>query len=54
MGFDPEMIPYLRFLNQGGFGQGNIKDIVVTGTPVSQCKMKFKPSDQSAKVFNLS
>ena len=54
MGFDPEMIPYLRFLNQGGFGQGNIKDIAVIGTPVSQCKMKFKPSDQSAKVFKLS
>jgi len=54
MGFDPEMIPYLNFLNQGGFGQGNINEIKVIGTPVSQCKMKFKPSDQSAKVFNLS
>jgi uncharacterized protein (DUF362 family) len=54
MGFDPEIIPYLKFLNQGGFGQGDIKDITVVGTPVSQCKMKFKPSDQSAKVFNLT
>ncbi len=54
MGFDPEIIPYLKFLNQGGFGQGNIKDIEVVGTPISECKMKFRPSDQSAKVFNLS
>jgi uncharacterized protein (DUF362 family) len=54
MGFDPNMIPYLKFLNQGGFGQGNITDIEIVGTPVSQCKMKFKPSDASAKAFNLS
>jgi uncharacterized protein (DUF362 family) len=54
MGFDPEIIPYLRFLNQGGFGQGNMKDITIVGTPVSQCMMKFKPSDQSAKAFNLT
>lgn len=53
MGFDPNIIPYLKFLNQGGFGQGNINDIEVVGTPVSQCKMKFRPSDASAKVFNL-
>jgi uncharacterized protein (DUF362 family) len=54
MGFDPDIIPYLKFLNQGGFGQGNINDIEVIGTPISQCKMKFRPSDDSAKVFNLS
>ena len=54
MGFDPEIIPYLKFLNQGGFGQGNIKDIEVVGTPVSQCIMKFKPSNASAKAFNLT
>jgi uncharacterized protein (DUF362 family) len=54
MGFDPGIIPYLKFLNQGGFGQGNIKEIKVVGTPVSQCIMKFKPSDDSARVFNLS
>jgi uncharacterized protein (DUF362 family) len=54
MGFDPNIIPYLKFLNQGGFGQGNINDIEVVGTPISQCKMKFKPSDGSAKAFNLS
>lgn len=54
MGFDPNIIPYLKFLNQGGFGQGNINEIKVIGTPVDQCKMKFKPSDQSARVFNLS
>jgi uncharacterized protein (DUF362 family) len=54
MGFDPNIIPYLKFLNQGGFGHGNISDIEVVGTPISQCKMKFKPSDSSAKAFNLS
>jgi len=54
MGFDPYIIPYLKFLNQGGFGQGNINEIKVIGTPVSECKMKFRPSDDSAKVFNLS
>ena len=54
MGFDPDIIPYLKYLNQGGFGQGNINDILVVGTSISKCKMKFRPSDQSAKVFNLS
>jgi uncharacterized protein (DUF362 family) len=54
MGFDPNIIPYLKFLNQGGFGQGNINEIKVVGSSIGQCKMKFKPSDQSAKVFNLS
>ena len=54
MGFDAEIIPYLKFLNQGGFGQGNIMDIEVGGTPLSEFKMKFRPSDDSAKVFNLS
>jgi uncharacterized protein (DUF362 family) len=54
MGFDPGIIPYLKFLNQGGFGQGNMKDIHLIGTPISQCMMKFKPSDQCAKVFNLT
>jgi uncharacterized protein (DUF362 family) len=54
MGFDPDIIPYLKFLNQGGFGQGNIDNIEVVGTPINQCKMKFKPSDSSAKAFNLS
>jgi uncharacterized protein (DUF362 family) len=54
MGFDPEIIPYFKFLNLAGFGQGNINEIEVVGTPLSQCKMKFKPSDASAKVFNLS
>ena len=54
MGFDPNIVPYLRFLNQGGFGQGNIDEIEIIGTPISQCKMKFKPSDMSAKAFHLS
>jgi uncharacterized protein (DUF362 family) len=54
MGFDPNIIPYMKFLNQGGFGQGNIDEIEIIGTPISQCKMKFKPSDASAKAFNLS
>lgn len=54
MGFDPNIVPYLNFLNQGGFGQGNIDDIKIIGTPIARCKMKFKPSDASAKTFNLS
>ncbi len=54
MGFDPNIVPYLRFLNQGGFGQGNIDEIEIIGTPISQCKMNFKPSDMSAKAFHLS
>ena len=54
MGFDPEIIPYLKFIKQGGFGNGEIKDIKVIGTPLSQCKMKFKPSDECAEVFNLT
>jgi uncharacterized protein (DUF362 family) len=54
MGFDPDIVPYLRFIKQGGFGQGNINEIKVIGTPVSDCRMKFKPSDESAKIFNLS
>jgi uncharacterized protein (DUF362 family) len=54
MGFDPEIVPYLKFLNQGGFGQGNINEIKILGTPVSECIMKFKPSSESARVFNLS
>jgi uncharacterized protein (DUF362 family) len=54
MGFDAHIVPYMNFLNQGGFGQGNIDDIKIIGTPIAQCKMKFKPSDASAKAFNLS
>ena len=54
MGFDPDIIPYLKFLNQDSFGLGNINYIKVVGTSISECKMKFRPSDQSAKVFNLS
>jgi uncharacterized protein (DUF362 family) len=54
MGFDPEVVPYLKFLNQGGFGQGNINEIKMLGTPISECIMKFKPSKESARVFNLS
>ena len=51
MGFDPDKIPYLKFLNQGGFGQGSINDIEIIGTPITQCIMKFRPSDDSIKVF---
>ena len=54
MGFDPNIVPYLKFIYQGGFGQGNIDKIDIIGTPINQCKMKFRPSDMSAKAFNLS
>ncbi len=54
MGFDPEMVPYLKFLSLGGFGQGNINEIKILGSSISECKMKFRPSSESAKVFNLS
>jgi uncharacterized protein (DUF362 family) len=54
MGFDPEIIPYLRYINQGGFGQGNANKITVIGSSVAECKMKFKPSDESARVFKLT
>jgi hypothetical protein len=33
MGFDQAMAPYLSFINQGGFGQGNISEIKIFGTP---------------------
>lgn len=42
MGFDPSKIMYLTSMAEAGMGQGDFSKIEVVGTPVEQCRYKFK------------
>lgn len=54
MGFDPNKIMYLTSLAEAGFGQGDLAQVNVLGTPVDQCQYHFKPHDRIAEAYGLS
>ena len=42
MGFDPSKIMYLTAMAEAGMGQGDLSKVEVLGTPIEQCRYKFK------------
>ena len=53
MGFDPQKILYLSAMTKAGMGQGDMAKIRVLGTPLDQCRYKFKPHKHVAEVYKL-
>ncbi len=53
MGFDPQRIRYLAFMNEAGMGQGDLDKIVLLGTPLDQCRYKLKPNHRMAELYNF-
>lgn len=53
MGFDPEKIMYFTAMAEAGMGQGDLDKIEVLGTPLSQCRYKFKPHKRLVEPYNL-
>jgi uncharacterized protein (DUF362 family) len=53
MGFDPGQIMYFRSMWEAGMGQGDLEKIEVLGTPVEQCRYKFKPNQRIAEAYGL-
>ena len=53
MGFDPKRILYLSAMTEAGMGQGEIEKIDVLGSPLDQCRYKFKPHEEMARVYRL-
>jgi uncharacterized protein (DUF362 family) len=51
MGFDPAKIMYLTAMNEAGFGQGDLDKIQVLGTPVDQCRYKFKMHERLVEPY---
>ncbi len=51
MGFDPSRIMYLSAMAEAGMGQGDLEKIQIIGTPLEQCRYKFKPHDKMAEVY---
>ncbi|MFC2113243.1 DUF362 domain-containing protein [Bacteroidota bacterium] len=48
MDLDPGIVPYLNFINEAGFGQGDPEKIQTVGTPLDECICKFEPSSIAA------
>lgn len=53
MGFDAQKILYLSAMTKAGMGQGDMAKIRVLGTPLDQCRYKFKPHKHVAEVYKL-
>jgi len=43
MGIRFEDVGYLQYSAQAGLGEGDLKKIEILGTPLAQCRQKFKP-----------
>ncbi len=54
MGFDPKTVLYLSAMAEAGLGQGDPDKIQVTGTPLDQCRFKFKPHKRLVVPYKLS
>ncbi|UCD52869.1 MAG: DUF362 domain-containing protein [Phycisphaerales bacterium] len=54
MGFDPGKIMYLTSLAEAGFGQGDLAQVNVLGTPAEQCQYHFKPHPRLVESYGLS
>ena len=56
MGFDPDEIGYLHYLNTTGFGEGNLKRITVIGENINNIRRKFEPhpSYQAQRQWKIS
>ena len=53
MGFDPSRILYLKAMADAGMGQGDLEKIRVVGTPVDECRFKFKVHKEMADIYGL-
>ena len=51
MGFDAQQVLYLQAMRQGGLGQGDPERITVLGTPLDQCRYKFKVNKRLADFY---
>jgi uncharacterized protein (DUF362 family) len=53
MGFDPGRILYLKAMAEAGMGQGDMGKIRVIGTPLDECRFKFKVGKKMAEIYHL-
>lgn len=54
MGFDPSKILYLTSMAEAGMGQGDLAKVQVLGTPIEDCRYKFKPHEKLIEPYGLS
>lgn len=56
MGFDPDEIGYLHYLNTTGFGEGHLERIEIIGENIKNVRKKFKPhsSYQAQRQWKVS
>jgi len=54
MGFDPNVVLYLRAMAEANMGQGDLDKIKIVGTPLDNCQYRFKPHKKMAEIYNLS
>jgi uncharacterized protein (DUF362 family) len=54
MGFDPKSVLYLSAMADAGLGQGSPDRIRMTGTPLEQCRYKFRANSRLIGLYGLS
>ncbi len=54
MGFNTSKITYLTSMAEAGMGQGDMAKVQVVGTPLDQCRYKFKPNERLIESYGLS
>jgi uncharacterized protein (DUF362 family) len=54
MGFDPKSVLYLSAMAEAGLGQGDTEKIRVVGTPLDECRYKFKANRRLVDIYKLS
>jgi hypothetical protein len=53
MGFDPRAVLYLSAMKEGGLGQGDPEKIKLLGTPLDECRYRFKVNKRLADIYKL-
>jgi uncharacterized protein (DUF362 family) len=53
MGFDPGRILYLKAMAEAGMGAADAAAIPIVGTPLEQCRFKFKAGKKMSEIYQL-
>jgi len=53
MGFNTSKITYLTAMAEAGMGQGDMTKVQIVGTPLDQCRYKFKPNEKLIESYGL-